>query len=304
MTKKIKHSLETLIEKSLQKKTTKSEEDLLDRFMLSEYEKASWDKTSMGNSVNGFHSIEKYIAKKRISRYIGYGIAASILVLLSLGLLVQPKVMPNPTKMMTLKTGETSDSVRLTDGSVIYLAANSVFEYPEHFETEERQVKLIKGKAFFEVAKDPQHPFIISSGAIKTKVLGTSFHIQMNKSGCNVIVVTGKVNVSAKNQSVDLVPNEQVLFEENKLIKSKASKLLVVNWYNQDVEFKNVKLDEVLELLKSKYNVTFDVKKDSLLNTSLTLYIEKNAELENILKQINYISNLKFETNDSTITVN
>lgn len=304
MTKRIQHSLETLIEKSLQKKTTKAEEDLLDRFMLSEYEKASWDKTSMGNSVNGFHRIKKYIAKKRISRYIGYGIAASILIVLSLGLLVQPQIMPNPTKMMTLKTGKSSDSVRLTDGSVIYLAANSVFEYPEHFETEERQVKLVKGKAFFEVAKDPQHPFIISSGAIKTKVLGTSFHIQMNKLGCNVIVVTGKVNVSAKNQSVDLVPNEQVLFEENKLIKSKASKLLAVNWYNQDVELKNVKLNEVLELLKNKYSVTFDVKKDSLLNTSLTLYIEKNAELESILKQINYISNLKFETNDSTITVN
>lgn len=304
MTKKIKHSLEILIEKSLHKKATKAEEDLLDNFMLCEYRKAKWDTATMGDSVNGFHKIEKYIAKKRISRYIAYSIAASIVVVLSLGLLMKPIVIPDSTKMITLKTGKSSDSVRLVDGSVVYLDANSAFEYPEHFEQEERNVKLLRGKAFFEVAKDPQHPFIISSGAIKTRVVGTSFHIQMNKSGCNVIVVTGKVNVSAKNQSVDLIPNEEALFEGDKLVKKKASKLLVVNWYNQDIELKNVKLNEVLELLKSKYSVTFNVKNDSLLNTSLTLYIEKNAALENILKQINYISNLKFETNDSTVTVN
>ncbi|MGM8361776.1 FecR family protein [Flavobacterium sp. ARAG 55.4] len=302
MTKKIKHSLETLIEKSLQKKATQAEEDLLEGFMLSEYEKTSWEKNLMGTAVNGFGKIEKHIAKKRISRYMAYAVAASVVVLLSLGLLIQPEV-SDSAKMLTLKTGKSSDSVRLADGSVIYLAANSVFEYPDHF-AEDRQVKLIKGKAFFEVAKDPQHPFIIRSGDVQTRVVGTSFHIQMNKSSCNVIVVAGKVNVSAKNQSVDLVSNEEALFEANTLVKKKASKMLVVNWYNEDIELKNVKLHEVLELLKNKYNVTFEVKKDSLLNTSLTLYIEKNAALENILKQINYISNLKFETNGNTITVN
>ncbi len=272
--------------------------------MFSEYEKVKKDSVTIGSSVDGFHKLEKHIAKKRISRYMAYGIAASILVLLGLGLMIQPTVMSNQSKMITLKTGKASDSVCLEDGSVIYLAANSVFEYPDHFNNKERNVKLLKGKAFFEVAKDHQHPFIISSGAIKTRVVGTSFHIQMNKSGCNVIVVTGRVNVSAKNQSVDLMPNEEALFEANKLLKKKASKLLVVNWYNQDIELKNVKLNEVLELLKSKNSVTFNVKNDSLLNTSLTLYIEKNAALESILKQINYISNLKFETNDSTVTVN
>lgn len=304
MAKKTKHILESLIEKSLQKKTTKAEADLLDNFMLSEYEKSKWDVNTMGDPVSGLNNIEKHIAKKRISRYISYGIAASIVVLFGLGLLVQPTAIVNQSKMITLETGKIADSVHLIDGSVIYLAANSVFEYPDLFGEKERNVKLVKGKAFFEIAKDRQHPFVISSGAIKTRVVGTSFHIQMSENSCNVIVVTGKVNVSAHHQSVDLIPNEEAVFEADKLIKRKASKLLVVNWYNQDIELENVKLNEVLELLESKYSVTFDVKNDSLMNTSLTLFIEKNAALENIIKQMNYITNLKFEKNDRTITVN
>jgi ferric-dicitrate binding protein FerR (iron transport regulator) len=303
MTKKTEHSLAALLERSRQKQATEEQEDLLDKFMLSEYEKVVWYNTTMKNDTScGSDKIQKYIAKKRISRYIGYGIAASIMVLLGLGLLVQSPVLAS--KMITLKTGVTLDSVHLVDGSIIYLAAHTVFEYPEHFDSKERNVNLLQGSAFFEIAKDPQHPFIISSGTVKTRVLGTSFHIQMTKTSCNVIVVTGKVNVSAKNQSLDLVANDEALFKADKLIKRKASKLLVVNWYNQDIELKNVKLNEVLELLKNKYNVTFEVKNASLLDTSLTLFIEKNASLENILKQMNYITNLKFETNDSTVTVN
>ena len=304
MTKKTKYSLEYLIEKSLQKKATKGETDLLDNFMVSEYEKAKWDVAKMGDPVSGFNKIEKHIVQKRISRYQSYGIAASILILLCLGLLMQTGVMVNSSEIITFKTEKISDSIHLVDGSVIYLAANSVFEYPDHFGKKERKVKLVKGKAFFEIAKDRQHPFVISSGIIKTKVVGTSFHIQMSENSCNVIVVTGKVNVSSHHQSVDLVPNEEALFKGDELIKRKASELLVINWYNQDIELKNVNLNEVLELLENMYSISFDVKNDSLMNTSLTLFIEKNASLDNILKQMNYITNLKFKKNDSTVTVN
>jgi ferric-dicitrate binding protein FerR (iron transport regulator) len=302
MTKKTQHSLAALIEKSRQKQATKEEEHLLDNFMLSEYKKVVWDNATMGDAIIGCNKIQKLIAKKRMSRYISYGIAASIIVLLGLGLLVEHPVLTS--KMITLKTGSTLDSVQLVDGSVIYLAAHTIFEYPEHFDAKERNVNLLQGSAFFEIAKDSQHPFIISSGTIKTRVVGTSFHIQMTKISCNVIVVTGKVNVSAKNQSVDLLPNDEALFKADKLVKRKAPKLLLVNWYNQDIELKNVQLNEVLELLKNKYRVTFELKNDSIMNTSLTLFIEKNASLESILKQMNYITNLKFETNGSTVTMN
>ncbi|MCG9792565.1 FecR family protein [Flavobacterium algicola] len=301
MTRKIKHTLEQLIEKSLQKTATRAEEELLENFMRKEYDESSLNTLT---TVKGqdFHSFVNRSKKRKRSRYTAYGIAASVLIIIGIGFTaIKPTIIA--PQMITVHTGKTADSVHLVDGSVIYLAANSVFEYPEKFELGERNVKLSRGKAFFEVAKDSLHPFIIHSGDVKTRVVGTSFHIQMSKGKCNVIVATGKVNVSAENQNVDLLPNEAANFENNKLVKNKVSKLLVVNWYSRDVDLKNVKLFDAFEFIENKYDVHFDSSSNTVRNTSLTLFIEKNASLENILLQMNYITNLKFKTNENTITV-
>ncbi|MEO6174284.1 MAG: FecR family protein, partial [Flavobacterium circumlabens] len=238
MIKRIKHSLGYLIDKSAQNKTSKAEENLLDHFAFTEFKKSKWDDASMGNadevSQNIYRGIQLRIEKKKIfSPYWKYMAAASILFLVGLGFFYKPNIAAE--KQLTFKTSDVPKSIKLSDGSKIYLAANSLFQYPEKFDGDERKVSLLKGNAFFEIAKDKKHPFIITSGEIKTRVVGTSFHIQLSKSKCEVIVVTGKVNVSGKGQSVDLVPNEQALFETQKLSTQIADKSLLVNWYNTDV---------------------------------------------------------------------
>jgi len=306
MIKRIKHSLEYLIDKSLGNKASQAEENLLDGFALNEYQNANWDETSMGDSdvvsQDIYQNIQLRIGKKKsFNPYLKYMAAASILFLLGLGFFFKPNV--TAEKQVSFKTSDIPKSIELSDGSKIYLAANSLFQYPETFSGEERKVTLLKGNAFFEVAKDKKHPFIITSGEIKTRVVGTSFHIQLSKSKCEVIVVTGKVNVSSKGQSIDLVPNEEALFTSQKLIKQLADKAFLVNWYTTDVTLNQTTLKQVITLLQYKYGVSFRYNDELVLATPLTVFIKKEATLESVLQQINYITNLKFKVYGEIVKV-
>lgn len=306
MIKRIKHSLEYLIDKSSRNKTSEAEENLLHNFTLSEYQNSKWDETSMGNSdevsKNIYDGIQLRIVKKRtINPYIKYMAAASILFLVGLGFFFKTEI--TAEKQLAFKTSSIPKSIQLSDGSKIYLAANSSFQYPEKFEGSERKVTLLKGNAFFEIAKDKKHPFIITSGEVKTRVVGTSFHIQMSKLKCEVIVVTGKVNVTSKGQSVDLVPNEEAVFESQKLIKQMADKSFLVNWYNTDITLDQTTLKNVITILQYKYGVSFQYDNEQVLATPLTVFIKKDAALENVLDQINYITNLKFKVYGEIVKV-
>ncbi|MGO4770377.1 FecR family protein [Flavobacterium sp. W22_SRS_FK3] len=307
MVKRIKHSLEYLIDKSMRNKATEAEENLLNDFALNEYQNFKWDENVMGNSnevsENIYEGIQFRIGKKKTFKpYLKYIAAASILFLVGLGFLFKPEVVNE--KQLTFKTSDVPKSIKLSDGSKIYLAANSLFQYPEKFEGEERKVSLLKGNAFFEVAKDKKHPFIITSGEIKTRVLGTSFHIQMSKSKCEVIVVTGRVNVSSKGQSVDLIPYEEALFLGEKLTRLPVDKVLAMNWYTTDITMNEATLKQVITVLQYKYGVTFECENKQVFSIPVTVFIDKKASLESILKQINYITNLKFNVYGETVKVN
>ncbi|RYF19451.1 MAG: FecR family protein, partial [Flavobacteriales bacterium] len=88
--------------------------------------------------------------------------------------------------------------ITLSDGSTVTLNNESELEYPKKFSDSTREVHL-KGEAFFEISKNKLKPFIVKTGQLNVKVLGTSFnvkHYQTDKN-INVVVATGKVGVNA-----------------------------------------------------------------------------------------------------------
>ena len=117
--------------------------------------------------------------------------------------------------------------VALPDGSSVLLHPGSELSYRQ-IEGLNREVYL-KGKAFFEVVKDPQNPFLVYSGEMITRVLGTSFTITAytEDADFSVVVKTGKVTVSTRTEAqsgaglnekeVQLIPNEKLVFDRGKL---------------------------------------------------------------------------------------
>ena len=83
----------------------------------------------------------------------------------------------------------------LEDGTTVWLNAATTFKFPSHFTGKKREVYL-DGEAFFNVAKDKKHPFIVKSGKHKVKVLGTRFNVCAYTEDDHITTTlkSGKVN--------------------------------------------------------------------------------------------------------------
>lgn len=305
MIRKVKHSLDYFVEKSFLKKASKAEETVLENFARTQYDKAKWDTDLMGASdeyqKKSWAVIEDRIGRKKILKlYTKYAFAASIVLLLGLGIYFQKNNSFAP--QLCFETTTVSKSIVLSDGSTVYLSPNSILKYPKNFSGEQRNVSLERGNAFFEITKDKQHPFVIKSKDFTTKVLGTSFHICLSKLKSSVLVLTGKVNVSTQKNSVDLTPCQEGIIESNTISKQLVDQKLIQNWY-KDMMLNQISLDQLIKLLQYKYEYTFEYAKGVDQNLLLTVFIEKDASLESVLKQMNYITNLKFDVYEKTVRV-
>lgn len=87
--------------------------------------------------------------------------------------------------------------VALTDGSVITLGPDSTVAF--HFSEDRREVTLLDGMAFFEVARDPARPFSVLSGSVSATAIGTAFDVSSDGGSISVSVDQGEVEVRAPN---------------------------------------------------------------------------------------------------------
>ncbi|KAA0993445.1 FecR family protein [Dyadobacter aurulentus] len=147
--------------------------------------------------------------------------AASILLVIGVAwtLLTMLDPFGNEVQWSKVTTGYQRKKLVLPDGTGIWLAPQSTFEYPQEFTGGKRSVRL-NGEAFFEVIKDTKRPFTIQSGSLTTRVLGTSFNINAYQAerSATVTVLTGKVSVAAESipsGDLNLLPFQQALFQSD-----------------------------------------------------------------------------------------
>ncbi|SDS37604.1 FecR domain-containing protein [Opitutus sp. GAS368] len=88
--------------------------------------------------------------------------------------------------------------LRLPDGSRVEL--NSGSEVAEHFTATERRVRLVRGEAHFEVAKNPLRPFIVEANNISVRAVGTAFDVRLGATAVDVLVTEGKVGVTSASR--------------------------------------------------------------------------------------------------------
>lgn len=204
----------------------------------------------------------------------------------------------NP-KLVALTNSSNQNTVitTLPDGSTIYLAQNSTITYAKRFVGKSRNVKL-EGEAFFDVAKNPEKPFVIETKAASVKVLGTSFNLKStNSENFELSVVEGKVGVnlnSNRAENIIALAGDLVMAKDNRLIRervlsSKTAKSAMVRLQFQDENFENIiriinktygsnlKLDGD-KLKGRKISVTFENDVSSIINI---LSVSFNLELKN-----------------------
>ena len=191
-----------------------------------------------------------------------------------------------------------SISVKLADGTVVWLNSGSQLIYPAEFSSKNRIVKLI-GEGFFEVEHNRKSPFIVMTGAVKTRVLGTKFNIKAypNESK-RISLMEGGIEVSTdKNkETIQLLePNQQVEISLNGVIrKTKVNTFTISQWTHGELFFENESLENIVATLKRKYNVNISITNDSYKYMVLNSHIKKNSSLEDILKVFKGTRNIDY----------
>ncbi len=192
-------------------------------------------------------------------------------------------------------------TVLLSDNSVATLSKGSSIRYPRTFAANERRVYLT-GEAFFDVAKNPDQPFLVYANETVTKVLGTSFRVKAFEGDNTemVAVKTGRVSVYPKKEyetrhgnarlaGVILNPNQQVVFnrKDNKLEKAVTANpgLLAESAVQKDQVFDDKPVTEAFDALAKVYGISIDYQAETLANCMISAQFGE----ENLKQRLNAI---------------
>ncbi len=195
---------------------------------------------------------------------------------------------------------------QLPDGSLVTLNAGSTLKFPSVFKDTIRKVELT-GEAFFDVVKNPDLPFIVSTGAVNTRVLGTSFNIKAYQfdSVIDVSIVSGKVLVSAsKVKTVTLLPNETASYHilSMQLKQHDASVIDRIAWKENKILFEETELVAAAKTLEIWYGVTIKIENDAISNCKITGKFY-NENLINVLEAIKTSLNVDYSINQKQIII-
>ncbi len=209
----------------------------------------------------------------------------------------------NDVKQLALSSGKDRLEQTLPDGSVIYLAPNTTFEYPEKFDDDARTVTL-KGEAFFEITKDASRPFTIALEEAEVRVLGTSFNIKaFSKKQTVVIVETGKVLFSAINK-VELEKGDQGKMDSSGSVsKSRSVEADYYSHKTQTLVFEKTELNKVIEVLNAIYSTQIILENESIGNCKLTATFSEQ-DLDSVLEVIAATFNLSVSKEGEIIKLN
>jgi ferric-dicitrate binding protein FerR (iron transport regulator) len=218
-------------------------------------------------------------------------IAAAVLILVAAGTYLL--TLPAKREWLTITTvkGERRKIV-LADGTMITLNERSKLRYPK-VTTNSREVGL-EGEAFFQVARDPAHPFIVTSGHTQTKVLGTSFNIQTDQVDSSVVIAMedGRVSLTDDRNSTAAIYLKKgdvgVCNTEGKLTLEDApeNNLNYFSWMNNSgLNFDETSLSRVIIQLRRIYGIRIVLDEPTLNDRKITLQYPK-TEAETILHVI------------------
>lgn len=187
--------------------------------------------------------------------------------------------------------------ITLPDGTKVILNSNTCLKYPASFKGDLRKVEM-DGEGFFDVAKNPNKPFIIHTVSADVRVLGTSFNVKAYNEDDEVAVSvkTGKVQVDIENAALKLLPNEQLVLDKTSKEYRKHNEDItkVMLWTEGKLYFNRISVQSlVLELQR-----IYDCKIGFAPGFTYDEYLygeHENKSLESVLNSIKYSTGINYK---------
>ena len=209
-----------------------------------------------------------------------------------------------PYQSIASQLNETGKSITLADGSKITLNGESKLVFPREFKGNERRVQLT-GEAFFDIAKNPESPFIISVNNAEVKVLGTSFNIKASNDQVEVLVETGKVQFSITKEPgkhLILKKGDFGVLQKNELEKVAMRDENYLSWKTQKMVFKNTYLGEVAKVIDRTYHVEIQFQDTGIMKLPIHTTFNQTP-LDEVLENLCLPFNLTYKKSGNQIII-
>lgn len=148
----------------------------------------------------------------------------------------------------------------------------------------------MKGEAYFDVAPDKEHPFIVKTDYFETVVLGTKFNVRSySKLDAHVTLLEGKVTVANDMApALTLQPEEQVSLTEDGMLRKQAVDIYpYLEWQNGYFYFDNVSLVEIMQELGRWYNVDVVFENDEMIDYKMHFVASRTESLMYAVRNLN-----------------
>lgn len=282
-------------------------------------------KTRIGQDTLGEQDSSIQVSGKK-TRFIWLKVAAAFLVALTVvGYYVLTSYHSHGKSknsyQITKTPSRTKSKVYLSDGSVITLNSETELRYPPSFDGPTREVYL-NGEAFFDVAKDHAHPFIVHAGKLNVKVLGTAFNVKSyaNDKTIETTLIRGAIEVTLNDRPSDriiLKPNEKLVLNNTSVqspattptrrenliphntninysltnlthLKANDTTIVETSWVNNQLVFKDETFTDLANQMQRWYGVSIKFKNAQAENYHFTgVFVKENViEALNALKMI------------------
>jgi len=220
----------------------------------------------------------------------------------------------NPVRLAELKTKNGSIAkIRLADGTLVTLNALSTLSYPKTFNGKTREV-FLSGEAFFDVAKDHSHPFIVHTNQSDIQVLGTAFDIKSYKNDpqFEATLFRGSIQATLKDNpaiKVILKPTDKLLIQHTSYSLTKETYFdnsntlnIETAWMNNKLVFKNEPFEQLANSLERKYGNNIIFKNDVLKSIKFTGEFEKE-DINQILLSLKIVTRFNYKISGNNIYI-
>lgn len=167
---------------------------------------------------------------------------------------------------------------------------------------------FLEGEAYFEVAADTVHPFLVETSGMSVTVLGTGFNVMAypEEMEAAVTLVHGKVGVQTDHRQQILQPDEQYVYQTTtrRGTVRKVDVSQYVDWKDGILNFDSMPLEELTRRLGRWYDVDFFFVAEELKTLKYSGAFKKYNDIRYVLNIIEEITNVQFVLNERTIVVN
>lgn len=207
----------------------------------------------------------------------------------------------------SIVAGDRKRVVHLPDGSMVLLNKNSRLDYPRVFGDTSREV-VLSGEAYFDITRLAGRPFLVHTGKLRTRVLGTTFNIRAypEDKAISVTVTSGKVQVMSERASVGmLVADEQIRYDVSSetVVHQKVDVRPLVAWRPSEVRFDDITMEEAARRIGDLFGVTVHFVNPALKDCRVTANFYSEDQLQEILTVICAVNQMSYTVRDKDVAI-